>query len=447
MKQGVSTYLALLILLLGGISFIIFPILGNLEFTPQESDLIALIKTIEHDNIEILFRGDSNQGVVNYAYAYIVKLLLSLFDTQNIAFILRLPSAIFTIVLTACLFRFDGVGEKLNKSFFASLIFLSSGFVNLLCFTASPVILPAVLLILALVSLYHWLRRPTKRNTIIFSCATAMAGLLLGGLSSIIMVVIASIFFATTRIGSIKNCLIFASSIILSWAILFFVVFIITGNKAIAFSTFDFSTDLEKLIPQYYNIAYVFLNYIIFAIFPWSIPVIISLFWILRNPKWIVAKFKALKLLQRFGIVIFLISLPSFFFFTKLSLVLLMAAMFFNMSLISNFLLTQLRNHPSVWRISGLGCAIIVGVMSILFIILNLDVEISLFGYILKMVKCNWNGWNIVLLIAIVVSIYSLWRNKRDIMKNNRYLYNLIVLYLLAQTLYLGYISSNFILL
>ena len=48
---------------------------------------------------------------------------------------------------------------------------------------------------------------------------------------------------------------------------------------------------------------------------------------------------------------------------------------------------------------------------------------------------------SVLLLSAIVVSLYTLTRNQRTIRFNNRYLYNIVILYLLAQILYKVYIN------
>lgn len=52
-----------------------------------------------------------------------------------------------------------------------------------------------------------------------------------------------------------------------------------------------------------------------------------------------------------------------------------------------------------------------------------------------------WSTGVVLLLSAIVVSLYTLTRNQRTIRFNNRYLYNIVILYLLAQILYKVYIN------
>ena len=52
----------------------------------------------------------------------------------------------------------------------------------------------------------------------------------------------------------------------------------------------------------------------------------------------------------------------------------------------------------------------------------------------------GWSKWCIFITAMIFVSLYTLWRSVREIGHNNRFLYNIIALYLLAVTLVVGYI-------
>ena len=47
------------------------------------------------------------------------------------------------------------------------------------------------------------------------------------------------------------------------------------------------------------------------------------------------------------------------------------------------------------------------------------------------------------LLAVVAFNLYALWRNSRTINRSNRFLYNLISLYIVAQLLYTLYVNPN----
>ncbi|MEF9924731.1 MAG: hypothetical protein RR061_01950 [Muribaculaceae bacterium] len=443
MKPKISTQIALLLVLLATILVVIFPILGRAALTADENSLLSLAKSLHGSSLLIIFSGAAMHDIITITYAYIVDLLIALFH-GNEKFMLRLPSAIVMIILTLSLFRFDGMIERLNKSFFASMLFLSCGLISLLTFNATEITLPALTIIIALMSLYQWMRKRSQRSIMLIILSTSASTIFLGAIAPSLILIIASIFFVSTRLGTFRNVIIIVSTIIVSCLITFTSVYILTGNENKAIDIFGISSNLAYLAgSSENNLASTFLNYVIFAFFPWSIPLIISCFWLFRNPRWIVAHFISLKLLQRFGIVLFLITIPFLFFFTKISLILMVASIFFNMPLVSNYMLSQLTHHPLVWRITGGICAAIVVIGIVIFIVLNNITSIHILDYSISMIDKSINGWCIAIIVFLFISIYTLWRNKRNITLNHRYLYNILIIYLLSQMLYIGFISGN----
>lgn len=442
MKSNISVHIALFLVLLAMISIVVFPILGNAPLSDSETNILALAKLIHGASIKELFSGVFAQDIVTLTYAYVVDILTNLFH-GNEKFMVRLPSALSMIILTFSLFRFDGMIEKLNKSFFASMLFLSCGFISMLTFSASVVAIPTIMLIVALICLYHWIRRRSNKYIVLFIISTTLATIQLGTIAPSIVMIMATAFLVSTRLGTLRNSIIVICSIATSLFLTFAWAYILTDNFNHAINIFDINITLLYLTATDNHFAYTFLNYIVFAVFPWSIPLIISAFWAFRKPKMIVAYFLKLKLLQRFGIVLFLLSIPSFFFFTKISLILIVASIFFNMPLVGNYMLSQFDNHTTVWRITGGICATIGGIGVAIFIALNNGIVIELMGHTVSIVNPSWSGWCISIIVAIYISIYTLWRNKRDIARNHRYLYNILVLYLLSEMLFIGFINSN----
>ena len=132
--------------------------------------------------------------------------------------------------------------------------------------------------------------------------------------------------------------------------------------------------------------------------------------------------------------------MPSLVAFNRLSVIMLLMAVYFNMPTISSFLLSQIHNHTVTWRVTGLVFSAVITVILCIYAATLLGVTADYFSFEFARVQ-TWSVGNIAIIAAIVVCLYHLWRNQRSIKFNNRYLYNIVVLYLLAQMLYVGFIN------
>lgn len=440
METGSKSRIALFILLFILLLLIVLPILGNTPLSKNELSILAFAESIKSFDLKYIF-ANYNNNITLTLYACSVNLLSAL-TGEYTNFILRLPSAFIIILLTLSLYRFDGTSKKLNRSFLASLLFLSCGLINVITFYATPIVIPAAFFILSLISLYHSIRHKSKRALFMLTVSATIVSLLLGAFTLIIIGMTAYIFLATSKDATFPSYLNITVSLIISIVISYLLLLIIVGDP---FSTerFMVMSIYENIFPSIDNYIYTFSIYIVFAIFPWSLPLIISLFWLSINPKWIISKFRSLKALQKFGIMIFIISIPTFFFFSNISFIFIIASIFFNMPVVVSYLLSQLDNHPIVWRITGGICGFIAGIGTGIFIALKSGITLSLFGLSISIANNHWSVWCIITLFLIYSSLYSLWRSKRDLKRNNRYLYNILTLYILSLMLYIGYIGHD----
>lgn len=434
-NRKASVYIALFTLLLIAVAINILPLIAIIPLNGQEHNILNAVNAMKGSSIDTIFKDATSVDLAENIYAYIVRLFLD-FDETNIAFWLRLPSAIITGILTLCLFRFDGTFEKLRNSFVASLVFMSCVYVSILYFQASPILLPGVLTIVSLVSLYHWLRRPTRKKALLLTISIAANLIMVGMIASIIILVIGGIFLATTKIGKLRNWITLVLSLINSLIIAYIAVFIITGDRNLTIDIVcNFSTFASQLNNNISTTAAFFMNVVV-ALIPTSIPLLLSIPWAIKNYRKVYEKFLNLNLLNRFGIIVFLISIPSFWFYSQFSSVLLLASVFFNSPLIGRILIFQFTHLDRAWRITGIIIGVLAAIGTTLYIILNNGITIM--G--ISLTSCGWETWNIILVIFIFISVYSLSRNDREIKRNNRYFFNIIILYLLVQNLTVGYI-------
>ena len=450
MKQHkhLSTDIALLIFLAGVVALLIFPILGNSALNGVELRMLNAIA--EGDAVGNLSNIFSSRANIFYAaYQYLVELLNGLFPDLPAAFVVRLPGAAIVMTMTLCLFRFDGDFERLNASFLASLLFLSTTIVVEVTFSASPGLLPAALFIFAMMSLYHWLHHGTRRYFWLVTFSSAIATMLIGVTAPVSMALMAYTFIAASDFRAWRRYLVITVALVASCVAAFFAIYVLTGNAETAKCIFHLQHQFAPTGTISDNMAYIFLSYVVLGIFPWSIPLLLSLPRLAGRANRIVGIFKKLTLLQRFGVIIFLFSLPMMLFGTELTNILLITSIFFNMPLIGKYLLLQFKHHPSVWRITGAICAGIIGLGACAFVAVNLHdagatspVMATWLDEVCDFLTLpdGWSKWCIFITAMIFVSLYTLWRSVREIGHNNRFLYNIIALYLLAVTLVVGYI-------
>lgn len=121
--------------------------------------------------------------------------------------------------------------------------------------------------------------------------------------------------------------------------------------------------------------------------------------------------------------------------------ILFVTLLFFLIPIIVRYFLELFKFHPIILLVIGRVIAVTAAVAAILFVYLK-------FGYVLKVGMLSvtmvqgWSFWQIFVLLWILIHLYQIWRNKRDITANHRFLYNAVALYLLSLIIYIGYIRD-----
>lgn len=435
-SPSISAYIALLVVLLAIIVLYVVPVLAVNPASDSELRLLGLVNEMRGCNIESIFSNTLNADIATRCHAYIVNLLTSVFPYAGTMFMLRLPSASIVATLTLCLFRFDGTYDNLNSSFLSAMLFLTTAFVNVFCFNATPLMLSAATMILSLIALYHWMRRCSKRNSSLLAFATAASTFLIGFMALLTICLLGTVICSLKKVNRAKSAFRLVAIIIMAFIIETAFVFIITGDIGVALSVFSSTSVLTTSFLEGGNVLLSLLFFILITMFPWSVPIVFNSVWILRNIKSLVAKISSLQLLQRFGLMVLAISLPAFLFMSNFSFILLVATIFFNMPLIGKTLLAQLASNPQIWQRTGFVSAMIIALFAFVYVLTNFGIEIPLLNRYYT--PTGWNAWKIMVIAAIAISIYTLWRNNRCLSQNRRYFYNIIWLYLLMQNLFIG---------
>ena len=438
--QRKKAYISLYILLLLWAILYSFPLLGVKPISATEVKLLEYANTLHGEDLVDVLEGWNCSEVALRSYCYIVNLFKGLFDGIDDVFWLRFPTATIMTILTMCLFRYDGEQERLGYSFTSSLIFMSCAYVSLMVRSASIVILPSLFVILTFVSLSHWARVPKKRNTILFCIAQASTIVFVGHPIVFMTSIMGLACLAIHPMPKVKNIVKYLLAMLGSVLLAYLFVYIITADKGLANSMLADSQMLSSAKYNEANSLYKFVVYMLFTLFPWSIPMLMEVPTLFRNPKQVVESYNQLPVAKQFGAVLFLLSIPAMFVYSHFSFALILACVFFNSPIIGSILLSQYQSHPKWWKIIAMSVVIAISVEVIVYMMLCMDYEIA---FINNKTITSWHWLSICLVIGMIISLYTLNRNWREIRKNNRFFYNVIILYLLGDSLMTAFILPN----
>lgn len=439
--RRVNPEYSLLALLMVAAALVVFLPLGAVGLCDDESEILALARQLQSTGFGALFTPEYADNFATSAYAYLTSVGINVFGLSPIMAV-RLPAAIVIWMLTAGIFRFRGEHERMDFAFLASLIFISSYSISAHAYHASPLTLTALFLIAALASLYHWITKPTRTKAVLLVASACCASLFFGILSPIALAVAGLIFLSIKDKKRPADYAKLLALLALSAAVSFILVAFFANSTETARLILGIG-NLTKPIAEYSRLNILALQ-LIFSIFPWSVPLIVALGWMIINPRWLKNRFLAMSLLKQFGVIVFILTLPLITALNGLSTIMMLAAIYLNVPLIAHFLLSQTHNHSVTWRISGCIFALLIFALAAAFVAAHCGVNVCVAGYAFRP-EHGLSAGAAILLAAIATSLYTLSRNQRTIRFNNRYIYNIVVLYLLAQILYKAYINPYLI--
>lgn len=111
---------------------------------------------------------------------------------------------------------------------------------------------------------------------------------------------------------------------------------------------------------------------------------------------------------------------------------------------IVRYVLRYFSKHPSALLITGRIIATIAAIGTATFIYLKSGFTLRLSETEINITQ-GWTFWSVFIIAWIVIHLYQIWRNKRDLTANHRFLYNTVALYLLSLIIYIGYIRDAII--
>lgn len=432
---------SLLVLLMAAAAIVVYLPLGAVGLCGDERDVLELAHKLSDSGFGALFTPQNAGNFATSFYAYLVSVSINVFGFAD-TLAVRVPAATVVWMLAVGIFSFRGQHERKDLAFLASLIFISSYSVSALAYHASPLTLTALFLIAALASLYHWIKQPSRAKASLLVTSTACASFFFGILSPLAIAVTGIIFLSIQEKRRASNYVRLILLLSLSAVLAYIVVAFFANSRETARLILGIGS-LAEPIAEYSRLNILAMQ-LIFSIFPWSVPIIVALGWMAINPRWLKNRFLAMSLLKQFGVIVFILTLPLITALNGLSIIMMLATIYLNVPLIAGFLLSQTHNHTVTWRISGFIFAIIIASLAGAYTAAMSGADIKLAGYEFHPDR-SWTSGAVLLIAAIVTSLYALTRNQRTIRFNNRYIYNIVILYLLAQILYKAYINPYLI--
>ncbi len=129
---------------------------------------------------------------------------------------------------------------------------------------------------------------------------------------------------------------------------------------------------------------------------------------------------------------------------TQIFGILLIIGLFFLTPFIVNWMLKHFQRHPEALLITGRIIATVAAGGAVLFILLKSGLTLNIEPYVISITQ-GWTFWSLFVTAWIFIQLYQIWRNKRDLTANHRFLYNAVALYLLSLIIYIGYIRDAII--
>lgn len=438
MTTTTNTERSLLALLMVVAAIAVFAPLCASPLNDSEVSLLAIATEMSGHGFGALFSLDYARNFAFNLYAYLVSVGINVFSLSDVAAV-RLPSALVIWLLTVGVYHYRGSTEKRSTSFMAALVFLSSYIVISSANTATPLTLTTIFFIAAMASLYHWLKQSSPTKNALLAASTACSMLFFGFFTPIALMAVAVVFVIAQDKPDYLRLLHLALWMIAAIVITFFAVAFFANSRHVAEAVLGIGQFTEPLA-EFSHLKMLAMQ-MVFAIFPWSIPLIMALVWIICHPRWLRDEFRTLSLLKQFGVIAFIFTIPLLSALNGLSFIMIIAAIYFNSPLVAEMMLSQQHNHSITWRIAGTLFAIIVMAVCAFAMMACCGANPTIGAFALKHFDCS--AGFVTLLAVVAFNLYALWRNSRTINRSNRFLYNLISLYIVAQLLYTLYVNPN----
>ena len=448
-KISSKTSLFLLLLIISALTIIPYLGLTNFHTKGEPREAIVAVSMLQNDNWILPI---NNGGDIAYKPPFFHWCIaaLSLPAGEVTEFTSRLPSALAAIVMTLVCFLFFAKRGRNDIAFLASLLLISGFEVHRAAMASRVDMVLTCFIVLALLQLYRWWEHHLRGIPVWAILFMSIATLTKGPVGIILPCAVLGIFLLLQKISLWKALYKIIPIALLSCVLPFLWYYAAYQQGGDAFLQLvmeeNFDRFLGKMSYQSHEQPVVYYIYITLAGWlPWSLLVIMSLF-VLKYKKphgtvkqyW--TRFKdyithmdKTRLFSLLSIVIIFVfyCIPK----SKRSVYILPIYPFIAYFL-AEYMFFLLKQKPRVWRafsifIASVGClllAVLILVKTGVFDNYRASLPDDMNYYITALSE-SWNVISIIVAIFILFLIYDIYKSKRYLTYNNRYIYSVVALF------------------
>ena len=446
-----SSRFSLFLLLLIISSLTIVPYLGltNFHTKGEPREAIVAVSMLQNDNWILPVNNGSDIAYKPPFFHWCIA-ALSLPTGEVTEFTSRLPSALALIVMSAMCFLFFAKRSRNDLAFLASLLLLSGFEVHRAAMASRVDMVLTCFIVLALLQLYRWWEHHLRGIPVWAVLFMSIATLTKGPVGIILPCAVIGVFLLLQKVSlwrtiyKVLPLALLACILPLLW---YFAAYQQGGDTFLQLVLEEnFGRFLGKMSYESHEQPVIYYFYITLAGWlPWSLLVIMSLFVLkYKRPHGTVKtyweRFKAyiahmdrMRLFSLLAIVIIFVfyCIPK----SKRSVYILPIYPFIAYFL-AEYMLYLLKQRPKVWRIFSITIASVGTLLLIVLILVKSGVGEHYrailpddLGYYMTALAESWNIVSIISGIFIIFLIYDIYKSKRYLTYNNRYVYSVVALF------------------
>lgn len=446
-----SSRFSLFLLLLIISSLTIVPYLGltNFHTKGEPREAIVAVSMLQNDNWILPVNNGSDIAYKPPFFHWCIA-ALSLPTGEVTEFTSRLPSALAVIVMSAMCFLFFAKRSRNDLAFLASLLLLSGFEVHRAAMASRVDMVLTCFIVLALLQLYRWWEHHLRGIPVWAVLFMSIATLTKGPVGIILPCAVIGVFLLLQKVSlwrtiyKVLPLALLACILPLLW---YFAAYQQGGDTFLQLVLEEnFGRFLGKMSYESHEQPVIYYFYITLAGWlPWSLLVIMSLFVLkYKRPHGTVKtyweRFKAyiahmdrMRLFSLLAIVIIFVfyCIPK----SKRSVYILPIYPFIAYFL-AEYMLYLLKQRPKVWRVFSITIASVGTLLLIVLILVKSGVGEHYrailpddLGYYMTALAESWNIVSIISGIFIIFLIYDIYKSKRYLTYNNRYVYSVVALF------------------
>lgn len=447
----INSKLSLFLLLLIISTLTIIPYLGltNFHTKGEPREAIVAVSMLQTDNWILPVNNGSDIAYKPPFFHWCIA-ALSLPTGEVTEFTSRLPSALAVIIMTAMCFLFFAKRSRNDLAFLSSLLLLSGFEVHRAAMASRVDMVLTCFIVLALLQLYRWWEHGLRGVPVWAILFMSIATLTKGPVGIILPCAVIGVFLLFQKVSlwraiyKVVPLALLACILPLLW---YYAAYRQGGDTFLQLVMEEnFGRFLGKMSYDSHEQPIVYYIYITLAGWlPWSLLALMSLFALkYKKPqgspkqywnrlKEYIAHMDRMRLFSLLAIVVIFVfyCIPK----SKRSVYILPIYPFIAYFL-AEYMLYLLKQKPKVWRLFSIIIASIGGLLLAVLLLIKSGIADRYYsilpdaGYYATALSESWNIVSIISGIVIIFLIYDIYKSKRYLTYNNRYIYSVIALFI-----------------